>query len=201
MATEHEWGPTSYEVQSHWHSRVDDELEPYFMETILSHVEETKEEEKKGKVAGLITDGKEAEESNKALVPKKKKKKKGKTGHDTYDPREDAAMNCEWRHYKAGIIYLDAHRHNHERYTQAAHNTLCGRPFFITSKGWIGIGPDDMAPGDTAAILYGARTPFILRSEEQSKWRLVGDSYIHGVMGGEALEMSDRGADRKFVLV
>jgi hypothetical protein len=199
-ATENEWGPTSYEVQSHWHSRVDDELEPYFMETILSHVEETKEKEKETKVAGLITDGNEAEKSDKALVPKKKKKKKAKTDHEAYDPREDAPMDCEWRHYKGGIIYLDPHRHNHERYTQAAHNTLCGRSFFITSKGWVGIGPDDMAPGDAAAIFYGARTPFILRSE-QSKWRLVGDSYIHGIMGGEALGMSDRAADRRFVLV
>ncbi|RSL74638.1 hypothetical protein CEP53_000190 [Fusarium sp. AF-6] len=169
------------------------------METILSHVEETKEKEKEPKVAGLITDGNETNSSDdhKVVVPKKR----GKVDHGAYDPREDAPMNCEWRHHKGGIIYLDLHRHNHERYTQAAHNTLCGRSFFITSKGWIGIGPDDMAPGDTASILYGARTPFILRPEEQSKWRLVGDSYIHGIMGGEALAMSDRAADRKFVLV
>ncbi|RSM06147.1 hypothetical protein CDV31_009244 [Fusarium ambrosium] len=198
-ASENEWGPTSYEVQSHWHSRVDDELEPYFMETILSHVEETKEKQKEPKVAGLITDGNETNSSDdhKAVVPKKR----GKVDHGAYDTREDAPMDCEWRHHKGGIIYMDAHRHNHERYTQAAHNTLCGRSFFITSKGWIGIGPDDMAPGDTAAISYGARTPFILRPEEHSKWRLVGDSYIHGIMGGEALVMSDRAADRKFVLV
>ena len=39
----------------------------------------------------------------------------------------------------------------------------------------------------TETLLYGARTPFVLRQVEGSSlWRLVGDCYIHGVMSREA---------------
>ncbi|MGH7962863.1 MAG: hypothetical protein ACRERD_13710, partial [Candidatus Binatia bacterium] len=44
--------------------------------------------------------------------------------------------------------------------------------------------------GDVIAILFGARTPFILRPqplEGKAGYRIIGDCYIDGFMNGEAL--------------
>jgi len=114
---------------------------------------------------------------------------------------EDAPLDCEWRHLETGFFWLDPHKWNTEKYAELANKTLRGRSFLMTSKAYVGIGPDDMQKNDAIVILYGACTPFILRQVEgSSQWRLVGDCYIHGVMSREALS-TDRGADQKFVLV
>lgn len=38
---------------------------------------------------------------------------------------------------------------------------------------------------DVCCIFLGATYPFILASVENERYRLVTDTYIHGVMGGE----------------
>ncbi|KAH7408816.1 heterokaryon incompatibility protein-domain-containing protein [Phaeosphaeria sp. MPI-PUGE-AT-0046c] len=66
--------------------------------------------------------------------------------------------------------------------------------FFITGKGYLGVGPPRTRAGDDVWILHGGRVPFILRTleagtEANSKRRtLVGDAYVHGIMDGEAVE-------------
>jgi Heterokaryon incompatibility protein (HET) len=62
-----------------------------------------------------------------------------------------------------------------------------GRAFFTTYRGIFGIGPEDIQQGDMVVILYGTRTPLILRRVDD-KWRLIGDAYIHGLMDGEGLD-------------
>jgi len=82
------------------------------------------------------------------------------------------------------------------------------RCFFITSKGYIGIGPSEMKPGDKVVVLLGGRTPFILRpctpqriGDEAAPlpqdlhndgYLLVGDCYVHGMMKGEIM-MREKG--------
>lgn len=56
-----------------------------------------------------------------------------------------------------------------------------------TEKGYLGLVPPIAQPGDAIALLKGARVPIILRQKETA-WELIGDSYIHGVMFGEAFE-------------
>ncbi|KAF7543398.1 hypothetical protein G7046_g10008 [Stylonectria norvegica] len=48
-----------------------------------------------------------------------------------------------------------------------------------------------MGEGDVVAVLYGGRTPFVLR-EVDGGWVLLGECYVHGLMEGEALK--DEGA-------
>jgi hypothetical protein len=100
------------------------------------------------------------------------------------------------------LVCLVPDRQNTERYAEYAHKALRGRVFFITKKGYIGIAPKDSTNGDSVAILHSARTPFILREAGgvSGKWRLVGDSYVHGIMAGEALDMKGR-KDCRFLLV
>jgi hypothetical protein len=72
--------------------------------------------------------------------------------------------------------------------------TVDNRSFFVTKRGYIGIGPDTMGPGDTVCTLFGSTVPFILRAVEDSeKFRLIGESYVHGIMDGELWKDIDGG--------
>jgi hypothetical protein len=76
---------------------------------------------------------------------------------------------------------------------------MIGRKAFRTSHGMIGICPETVREGDCVAILLGANVPMVLRPLEGGRvgdgdrdgntkeWRLIGESYVHGMMDGEAL--------------
>lgn len=72
------------------------------------------------------------------------------------------------------------------------------RRFFITAKGNLGSGPSEMEPDDKICILFGAKTPFILRrlaSTTSPRYQLVGHAYVHGIMHGEALSAMEYGME------
>jgi hypothetical protein len=83
--------------------------------------------------------------------------------------------------------------------TTISANILCRR-FFITSNGSIGIGPPGMRVGDEVWILCGGMVPYVLRRSEetfslpdldivdQPCHTLAGESYVDGIMDGEASE-------------
>jgi len=124
---------------------------------------------------------------------------------------------------------------NNEPYREELSRNLHGRSFFMTARGFMGLGPkarEAVRVGDRIYILGGGYTPFILREgsnfgfKEKShkgswkgkdrndwgaqivqkhrekeggkevqggdsgdKWyRLVGESYVHGIMDGECLK-------------
>ncbi|KAH8201172.1 hypothetical protein TruAng_004640 [Truncatella angustata] len=66
-----------------------------------------------------------------------------------------------------------------------------GRKFFITQKGYFGLGPKNTKPGDRIIALPGSQVPFVMREEStknfQHAWRLIGESFVHGVMNGEII--------------
>jgi hypothetical protein len=64
------------------------------------------------------------------------------------------------------------------------------RPF-VTSQGYVGIGPETTQPGDTVCIFSGARVPYMLRQRNDSKpgYFFVGDSFVLGMMDGEILSL------------
>ncbi len=72
-------------------------------------------------------------------------------------------------------------------------NTMAGRSFFMSEKGLMGIAPSDVREGDVVAVLFGARTPFVLRPRKpldgRGLYRIVGDCYVDGFMEGNALRM------------
>ncbi|KAF5591038.1 heterokaryon incompatibility 6 OR allele [Fusarium pseudoanthophilum] len=74
-----------------------------------------------------------------------------------------------------------------------------GRMFFITELGYVGIGPMSMNPGDHLCVLYGGRTPFIVRPVEgagDEDYLFLGETFVNGLMKGEALD--DEGATEKW---
>jgi Heterokaryon incompatibility protein (HET) len=70
-----------------------------------------------------------------------------------------------------------------------AFTARCGqigwRRVIRTQSGYIGLAVHCAEVGDYVALFKGARTPFVVR-QDSDEWRLVGDSYVHGVMQGEA---------------
>ena len=63
--------------------------------------------------------------------------------------------------------------------------------FCITDNGYIGMAPALSQVGDTVALIFGSEIPYVLRADTARKpslqYQLVGDSYVHGIMDGEAL--------------
>jgi hypothetical protein len=62
-----------------------------------------------------------------------------------------------------------------------------GRRFFITRKGFLGLAPPEAARGDIIVVFLGAPVPQVLRKNNDGYYTLVGECYVHGIMGGEAL--------------
>ena len=65
--------------------------------------------------------------------------------------------------------------------------TSLERRIYLTEKGYIGLGPQSADDGDEVWILGGAKVPFVLRKCQEGGYTLVGESYVHGIMTGEAL--------------
>jgi hypothetical protein len=64
--------------------------------------------------------------------------------------------------------------------------TCSQRRFFVTSKGYYGLGPATIEAGDKISVFFGSKTPLIVR-EEDGYHLLVGEAYVHGLMSGEAM--------------
>ncbi|SPJ91926.1 related to HET-6OR heterokaryon incompatibility protein (het-6OR allele) [Fusarium torulosum] len=62
--------------------------------------------------------------------------------------------------------------------------------FFVTEKGYMGVGPRCMEPKDRVCILFGGSTPYIIRptSHSEDSYLYLGPAYVHGIMDGEAID-------------
>jgi hypothetical protein len=76
--------------------------------------------------------------------------------------------------------------------TALARNYCFNRCFIITLAGRMGIEPSDTRIGDTIAIIFGRGEPYIIRPRGAS-WAFVGESYIQGLVNGEAIQACQQG--------
>ncbi|KAI8626542.1 heterokaryon incompatibility protein-domain-containing protein [Xylariaceae sp. FL1651] len=58
------------------------------------------------------------------------------------------------------------------------------RPF-LTSSGYVGLGPAGIRPGDPVVILDGFSACYILRRQENNRYCFVGEAFVDGAMNGE----------------
>ncbi|KAI8630454.1 heterokaryon incompatibility protein-domain-containing protein [Xylariaceae sp. FL1651] len=83
--------------------------------------------------------------------------------------------------------------HDHRRYAGVARRVfkaLGHRALYVTEKGFIGLAPWNAKVRDVIAVLDGGKTPFLLREIlTPGRFKLVGETYVRGIMGGEALDM------------
>jgi hypothetical protein len=66
---------------------------------------------------------------------------------------------------------------------------LAGRRAYITSKGYLGLGPGDLQPGDIIVAFLGAEVPTSIRPRDSGMHQMVGETYVHGLMDGEVMDM------------
>ncbi|KAK7193701.1 HET-domain-containing protein [Paraphaeosphaeria sporulosa] len=104
-------------------------------------------------------------------TPQMRQELYGELAHAT---DESGGFEASWRLPASRLDIL--YRHN-------------GRRPFITSKGLLGLGPEDMRSGDVVVVVSGAEVPFILREAPEGGYVLVGEAYVDGVMDGEVLSM------------
>ncbi|KAI0473892.1 hypothetical protein GGR56DRAFT_554404 [Xylariaceae sp. FL0804] len=65
-----------------------------------------------------------------------------------------------------------------------------GRRRFATQNGCFGLGPAGVRTGRLVCVLFGGRVPYMLRlTDTEGFVRLVGESYVHGIMHGEAIRL------------
>jgi hypothetical protein len=86
------------------------------------------------------------------------------------------------------------------RYMRRVMTCCKGRRFFITKKGYMGLGNLGTKPGDCVCVLFGGPTPFILRNLDARHHQFISDAYVHGVMYLEALAEIPKEAEQEFVL-
>jgi hypothetical protein len=56
---------------------------------------------------------------------------------------------------------------------------------FITKNGFVGLAPGHAQTGDVVVILRGGKFPYTLRKNDDETYKLIGETYLHGVMYGE----------------
>jgi len=75
-----------------------------------------------------------------------------------------------------------------ETYKMQSCTACTGRRFAVTHKGYLALVPRLARHGDVVALFYGATVPYIIRRAEKN-YSLVGDTYVQGIMSGEAVSM------------
>ncbi|KAF2498727.1 HET-domain-containing protein [Lophium mytilinum] len=98
------------------------------------------------------------------------------------------------RHYACNSVdnSLLIPEQSRTKYALTAHRMSRNRTFFRTAKGYFGVGPRMTRPGDWIFVLRGSRSPCLLRRKGED-FQLIGASYLHGIMDGEAVEMCKAG--------
>ena len=111
------------------------------------------------------------------------------------DADQVAAYYIAWQSRWDEDYYQRAHRglepldwRNLGYFYQLYRMSAAGRRLCLTEKGYIGLAPENAQLGDKVAILLGMPAPQILR-RQGSNFVLVGESYIHGIMQGEAFDL------------
>ena len=63
------------------------------------------------------------------------------------------------------------------------------RSFACSGKpAYLGMGAENMKPGDRVCIFLGANVPYILRPQNNGRYKMVGEAYVYGLMHGEILD-------------
>ncbi|KAI0405808.1 hypothetical protein F4802DRAFT_560770 [Xylaria palmicola] len=74
-----------------------------------------------------------------------------------------------------------------------ASNALAWRRLVVTRAGMLGLTVAAVVDGDTVAVLPGCSMPVVIRHVGPG-WKLVGEIFVYGLMGGEAATMIRDGA-------
>ena len=89
--------------------------------------------------------------------------------------------------------YTEEDKDNALVYYSQVKAVCTNRTFVVTEKGFYGLAPLLTRSGDVACVIVGVDVPFIMTPcGEAGLFRLLGESYICGVMGGQVRDMVKR---------
>ena len=76
---------------------------------------------------------------------------------------------------------------------------VLNRRLIHTEQGRLGLAPHVAKKRDLICILFSCSVPIVLRPQQDADtgekyFQFIGESYIHGIMEGEALELARRGS-------
>ncbi|KAG7153063.1 Heterokaryon incompatibility protein 6 like [Verticillium longisporum] len=100
---------------------------------------------------------------------------------------EDRALSPEETHERMQLG---------SRWVTSAQYRCYSRRLAVTEKGYLALIPPLAEVGDMVAVIPGTAVPFILREKgydvdmSEKVYTLVGESYVHGLMNGEAADES-----------
>jgi hypothetical protein len=127
--------------------------------------------------------------------------------NDIYLGKAESRRRCRTKDHKTYLEWLHELENSTAAYWKSdlansfhiSFKEACiGRRFFVTKKGYFGIGPAELEEGDEIYIIAGGNHPFALRPSSESRpdtFELIGDCYVHAIMDGEAV--SDNGPGRE----
>ena len=72
---------------------------------------------------------------------------------------------------------------------------------FISEKGFLGLGLKNTDASDFVCIFLGGHVPFVLRSQKDGKYQLIGECYVHGVMDGKAMNGINNSDLKDFIII
>jgi hypothetical protein len=95
-----------------------------------------------------------------------------------------------FRHKRTNILYaiiivLSFWMRGLKTYSVFDFEILRSRNLARTSRDYLGIVSRDTRPGDSIAKCIGGKGPLILRGHDAGVVRLIGDTYVHGMMNEE----------------
>jgi len=102
----------------------------------------------------------------------------------------EAWRDTSWNKHGSTWKYYNLYDAWYSEFYDCSLKAVGWRRLCITERGYIGLVPSNTKLGDCLAVFPGFQTPWVLRLRG-CKYVLVGESYIHGIMEGEALERSD----------
>ncbi|KAG4432561.1 hypothetical protein IFR05_011949 [Cadophora sp. M221] len=74
-------------------------------------------------------------------------------------------------------------------YMSMFQNMARHRSFGFTKKGFLALVPSVCNAGDVVAVFAGGNVPFVLRGTgEEGQFKVIGESFVQGIMDGEAFE-------------
>lgn len=108
-------------------------------------------------------------------------------------------FHAYYRHEHAPDLssFSDAELDHVKQFALDVRSAASRRVLFITHDGRLGLGPPAMEGSDEIWIPVGAKMPVILRRYADGRFKVVGQTYVYGVMRGEAVVDRDPGTAEK----
>jgi len=109
------------------------------------------------------------------------------TNTDYFDPRIGTDIKQKFKSRNLGPDGT-----NDEHLRARIRLTSIDRRFYITENSYFRLGPPVTSTGDVIYIFLGAKTPFLLRKQEEF-FEIIAESYVQGLMSGEVMAQMQEG--------